>query len=80
MADRPSAEVVITPDLVRRLLRDQHPGLADLDLEEVGEGWDNSILRLGPDLAVRIPRRQQAAELVLNEQQIGRASCRERVF
>ena len=68
MADRPSAEVVITPDLVRRLLRDQHPGLADLDLEEVGEGWDNSILRLGPDLAVRIPRRQQAAELVLNEQ------------
>ena len=68
MADRPVAEVVITVALVRRLLRDQHPELAHLDLEEVSEGWDNSILRLGADLAVRIPRRELAAQLVLNEQ------------
>ena len=68
MADRPVAEVAVTVSLVRRLLRDQHPDLADLELEEVSEGWDNSMLRLGPDLAVRVPRREQAAQLVLNEQ------------
>lgn len=58
----------IDSDLVRRLLLDQHPDLAGLDLEEVSEGWDNTILRLGTDLAVRLPRREQAAQLVLNEQ------------
>lgn len=68
MADRPRAEVEITPALVRRLLLDQHPDLALLELEEVSEGWDNSVLRLGDDLAVRIPRRRQAAVPMVNEQ------------
>lgn len=69
MADRPRAEVQIDAALVRRLLHDQHPDLAHLDLEEVSEGWDNTIVRLGTDLAVRLPRREQAAQLVLHEQQ-----------
>ncbi|MHA7277535.1 aminoglycoside phosphotransferase family protein [Arthrobacter sp. Hz1] len=68
MANRPAAEVRITADLVRSLLRAQHPDLADLPLEPVAEGWDNVIFRVGSHLAVRLPRRESAADLALNEQ------------
>ncbi|ANM32292.1 hypothetical protein ABI59_15945 [Acidobacteria bacterium Mor1] len=54
--------------MVRALLRRQHPDLADLPLVEVAAGWDNAMLRLGDELAVRLPRRQAAAELILKEQ------------
>lgn len=46
----------ITADLVRALLRDQHPDLADLPLSEVDGGWGNQMWRLGDQLAVRIQR------------------------
>ncbi|MGV8965823.1 MAG: aminoglycoside phosphotransferase family protein [Cellulomonas sp.] len=68
MANRPAAEVDVTPDLVRRLLTEQHPDLAGLSLSVGPHGWDNSILRLGDDLAVRVPRREAAAGLVGHEQ------------
>src|SRR5690606_7664566 len=45
-----------------------HPDLAGLPLALVAEGWDNSVWRLGTDLAVRMPRRELAANLVLHEQ------------
>lgn len=64
----PAAEVDIDADLVRALLRDQHPDLADLELREVAFGWDNVVFRLGDDLAVRIPRRHLAATLIEHEQ------------
>lgn len=64
----PAAEVDVTDGLVRRLLADQHPDLADRSLHLVANGWDNMIFRLGDDLVVRLPRRQAAAELVENEQ------------
>src|SRR5690606_32371360 len=57
----PGAEVTISEDLVRGLIADQHPDLADLPLSPAAEGWDNQVWRLGPDLAVRLPRRAQAA-------------------
>jgi len=69
MANKPSAEVDVTPALVRRLLAEQHPDLADLPLRAVAAGWDNAILRLGDDLAVRVPRRAAAASLVVHEQE-----------
>ena len=50
--------------LVRALLREQHPDLADLDLRDVEGGWDNQQLRLGPDLAVRLPRSERAPDLL----------------
>lgn len=50
--------------LVRSLLAEQHPELASSTLELVDEGWDNVTFRLGADLAVRLPRRELAAELV----------------
>ncbi|MEE2039577.1 aminoglycoside phosphotransferase family protein [Nocardiopsis sp. CT-R113] len=64
----PAAEVAVTVDLVRSLLREQHPDLAGLPLTLHSSGWDNVILRLGDDLAVRIPRRGSAAALAANEQ------------
>jgi aminoglycoside phosphotransferase (APT) family kinase protein len=64
----PAAEVVITDDLVRGLLRDQHPDLLGFPLSEFTNGWDNIIFRLGDEYAVRLPRREMAAGPLLDEQ------------
>lgn len=64
----PPAEVEITQDLVEALLQDQHPDLADRYLRLFGSGWDNTTYRLGDDLAVRIPRRELGAGMMLKEQ------------
>jgi len=55
-------------DLVRALLRDQHPDLADLELRDVDGGWDNQQWRLGDELAVRLPRTERAPALLRTEQ------------
>jgi aminoglycoside phosphotransferase (APT) family kinase protein len=68
VATRPPAEVDVTPGVVRALLHEQHPDLADLPLHVVSSGWDNVTLRLGEHLAVRVPRRASAVPLVRNEQ------------
>ncbi|MFE3461841.1 phosphotransferase [Nocardiopsis aegyptia] len=49
-------DIEITADLIRDLLRDQHPDLAELPLREVQGGWGNQMGRLGDELAVRIQR------------------------
>ncbi|MGW6199652.1 aminoglycoside phosphotransferase family protein [Kribbella sp. NPDC055110] len=54
-------------ELVRTLLKAQHPDLADLELKEVVGGWGNQMWRLGEDLAVRMPRMNQAAEPLRRE-------------
>ncbi|OOC56442.1 MULTISPECIES: aminoglycoside phosphotransferase family protein [Nocardiopsis] len=64
----PAADVDVTVPLVERLLRQQHPDLARLPLVPLASGWDNTIMRLGGHLTVRLPRRESAAALVLNEQ------------
>ncbi len=58
----------VGPELVAGLLRRQHPDLADLPLSWAAQGWDNVTFRLGPDLAVRVPRRRLAADLIGHEQ------------
>ena len=63
----PAAEIDVTEDLVRGLLRDQCPDLADRPLTLVANGWDNVIFRLGDDLVARVPRRQLGADLVEHE-------------
>jgi aminoglycoside phosphotransferase (APT) family kinase protein len=68
VGSKPAAEVAIDAGLVRALLAEQQPDLADRPLVEVACGWDNAIYRLGEDLAVRLPRRQLGAELVAHEQ------------
>lgn len=64
----PTAEVDITPDLVRSLLAEQHPDLAGRSLTAFAAGWDNEHYRLGEDLLVRLPRRRASARLIENEQ------------
>ncbi|MFD2077492.1 Predicted kinase, aminoglycoside phosphotransferase (APT) family [Actinopolymorpha cephalotaxi] len=63
-----SGELRFEQDLVRALLRDQHPDLADLELRDVNGGWDNQQWRLGEGLAVRLPRTERAPGLLLTEQ------------
>ncbi len=52
---------------MRALLRDQVPALAARSLVPGPTGWDNTHWLLGGDLAVRLPRRRSAVELVANE-------------
>jgi len=62
------AEVEITADLVRDLLRDQHPDLAGRRLAFGARGWDNQLWRLGDDLAVRLPWATQGAGALLRKE------------
>jgi len=65
---KPPADIIIDPSLVRALLQEQHPDLAHLVPVKVAEGWDNSLFRLGDELAVRLPRRAASATLIEHEQ------------
>ncbi|WP_432542568.1 aminoglycoside phosphotransferase family protein [Kineococcus sp. SYSU DK002] len=49
-------ETGIAADLLRDLLSEQHPDLAELPLREVQGGWGNQMWRLGDQLAVRVQR------------------------
>lgn len=64
---RPAADVGVDPEMVGTLVRAQFPELAHLEPGFADDGWDNAIYRLGPDLAVRLPRRAAAHGLLLNE-------------
>jgi aminoglycoside phosphotransferase (APT) family kinase protein len=64
----PAAEIEIDERQARQLLAAQHPDLADLAIVSIASGWDNHLLRLGDKLALRFPRRQLGAQLILNEQ------------
>lgn len=44
----------MTAGLIRDLLQDQHPDLAELPIRPVEGGWGNQMWRLGDELAVRI--------------------------
>lgn len=63
-----NTKVEITADLIKALLREQHPDLAGLSLSLGALGWDNQLWRLGDDLAVRLPwATDDADELLLKE-------------
>jgi aminoglycoside phosphotransferase (APT) family kinase protein len=64
----PPAEVEITEELVSALLAAQHPDLMSHGLALFGSGWDNTTYRLGAELAVRLPRRQLGADMMVKEQ------------
>lgn len=66
--DMPIADLDVDEALVRALLAEQQPDLADLTVTEFDNGWDNVIFRLGEALSVRVPRRQVAAQLIEHEQ------------
>ncbi|HEY1530655.1 MAG TPA: aminoglycoside phosphotransferase family protein [Galbitalea sp.] len=62
------ADIFLDEPLVRRLLREQHPDLAERELRLVANGWDNDLYRLGDELVVRLPRRKVAVPLIESEQ------------
>jgi len=64
----PPAGIEVPVELVRGLLEDQHPDLASWPLVAADAGWDNALYRLGDTHAVRLPRRDLAAPLILVEQ------------
>ncbi len=58
----------IDPDLVRRLLAEQHPSLADRDPIDVsGTGTVNKMFRIGEDLCVRLPLLASGESALLHE-------------
>ncbi|MFI9724020.1 aminoglycoside phosphotransferase family protein [Streptomyces sp. NPDC052396] len=63
-----ATETDITEDLIRHLLREQHPDLADRPLRLGALGWDNQVWRLGDDLAVRLPWATQSADALLRKE------------
>jgi aminoglycoside phosphotransferase (APT) family kinase protein len=67
VAEIPAAEVRIDAALVSRLLAEQCPHHSDPHVEDFAHGWDNELFALGPDLLVRLPRRQAAAALIEHE-------------
>ncbi|PON16094.1 phosphotransferase [Candidatus Entotheonella serta] len=69
LAGSPPAEFDIDIALVRGLLSDQHPDLANLSLRLMDVGWDNAMFRLGDTFLIRLPRRELAASLIEHEQQ-----------
>jgi len=52
------------------LVRHQFPHLAHLEPGAMTQGWDTAMIRLGPDLAVRLPRIEDAVGSVLKEQRL----------
>ncbi|MFE2421856.1 aminoglycoside phosphotransferase family protein [Streptomyces hokutonensis] len=61
------SEKEISEDLVRGLLREQHPDLAELPIREVVGGWGNQMWRLGDELAVRMQRMDTSPDPQLKE-------------
>ncbi len=59
--------IEITAELVRALVKDQHPDLAGSAIREVEGGWGNQMWRLGDELAVRMPRMEGASDPLRKE-------------
>lgn len=71
-----ASETVITAGLVRALLAEQHPDLAALPIigtvdpglgGSAVRGWDNTMVRMGEDLAIRLPRHDAGQALLDKE-------------
>ncbi|MER7708890.1 aminoglycoside phosphotransferase family protein [Kitasatospora sp. NPDC097605] len=61
-------DIEVTAELVRALLREQHPDLADRPVRLGARGWDNQLWRLGEDLAVRLPWATASADALLRKE------------
>ncbi|MEC0204891.1 aminoglycoside phosphotransferase family protein [Paenibacillus lautus] len=64
------AEWEVTEPLVRLLLTRQFPQLSALPIQEIGNGWDNTVYRVGDEYVFRFPRRNKAISLLNTEAKI----------
>lgn len=61
----------ITPSLAQKLIKNQFPEFAHLDIQSVKvQGHDNRTFRLGPDMLVRMPTAEVYALKVPKEQEL----------
>lgn len=60
--------IEVTAELVRDLLREQHPDLADMPVRLGARGWDNQLWRIGDELAVRLPWATESADALLRKE------------
>ena len=65
--DIPHADIEVDAELAARLVAAQFPELSG-EVSPLAQGWDNALFRLGPRLAIRMPRREIAAKLIEHEQ------------
>lgn len=63
----PEPDFRFGPDLVRRLIDDQHTMICEREPELIGEGSDVEVWRISDDLVVRLPRRVSAFTFVERE-------------
>jgi len=59
-----AAEHIVKPDLAQRLIEDQFTDLRPVQLELLGEGWDNTAYLVNNLIVFRFPRREVAAPLL----------------
>ncbi|HVA34518.1 MAG TPA: phosphotransferase [Candidatus Baltobacteraceae bacterium] len=62
-----TADLVVTPELVRRSIARQFPDLALESIELLGEGWDNAAFLVDDAYVFRFPRRAVSAPLIQAE-------------
>jgi aminoglycoside phosphotransferase (APT) family kinase protein len=63
------AELVVSPELARELIREQFPGLGR-SIEPLGSGWDNTAYLVDGKLVFRFPRRSIAVPLIETEARV----------
>src|SRR5688572_15318320 len=62
------ADIELNDQTVRTYLEGQFPALLPINsLQEIGEGWDNSIFLVNKKIIFRFPRRQAAIALMERE-------------
>jgi aminoglycoside phosphotransferase (APT) family kinase protein len=64
------AEWEVSEELARKLITTQFPQLADLTIQQLGYGWDNTVYLVGDEIVFRFPRRKVAIDLLQMEGKI----------
>lgn len=70
MTDIPAAHPAATVATAKALVAEQFPEYASLEFGELASGWDNAMIRLGPNLAVRMPRTEEAVGSLMKEREL----------
>jgi aminoglycoside phosphotransferase (APT) family kinase protein len=60
-------EHVVTPELARQLIEKQFSLLAPVQVDVLGEGFDNTVYQVNREYVFRFPRREMSVELLQTE-------------
>lgn len=63
-ANQWDADWSISEELVRKWIDRQFPQLSSKRIKLAGNGWDNTVFRVGDDYIFRFPRRNVAVKLI----------------